>query len=221
MVVISLTSVPPRFATLPRVLRALLAQGAGRVILTVPRQYWRFPGDVHLPTLPDGVDLLRPEQDLGPATKVIPAARALRGQGATLVYCDDDWIYGPGWLDALLNVPGDVAAGAAFPVARLKRAGHGKDVVQGFAGVRIRPELLPESAFDIPPEAFAVDDIWLSGHYAAQGAAVTVCPAARAAAHPLGGPGLQDERIGGLNRAEANAACARIVHDRLGVWPPL
>ena len=50
--VISLTSIPPRFATLGPVLETLTAQGADAVVLALPRTYRRFPGATEAPPLP-------------------------------------------------------------------------------------------------------------------------------------------------------------------------
>ncbi|MBK1635260.1 glycosyltransferase family A protein [Rhodovulum adriaticum] len=229
MLVVSLTSIPPRFATLRPVLASILNQRPrpDRVILALPRQYRRFPGTFPRPALPDGVVLLRLDTDPGPAAKVLPAARALAGTGARLVYCDDDCLYGPGWLAALCAAqdgPDTVVAASGFAVTALRRrstpAGD-TDIAQGFSGVLIRPDMIPSDAYDIPPAAWAVDDIWLSGHYARQDLPIRLAPAARAACTPLNRPGaLQDAKIDGQTRAGANAACADLLHSRYGLWPP-
>lgn len=106
MYVISLSSIPPRFKDLPQVLSALLAQdpGPAQVRLYLPRSYRRFPDyDGTLPDLPHGVDLIRVDEDLGPATKVLYAARDLRGEDIDLLYCDDDRLYTPIWARTLLS----------------------------------------------------------------------------------------------------------------------
>lgn len=217
MLVISLTTIPPRFATLPRVLSALLDQGADRVMLWVPERYARFPGPVALPPLPEAVTVTRLAGDPGPAAKLLPAARALRGSGARIVCCDDDWIYGPGWLAALRAVSADVVAGSVFGVERLKRQGPGV-IAQGFAGVRIAADAVPEAAFDVPEAAWAVDDIWLSGVWAAHGLEVAEAPAARGCMTPLPGDGLQDAVVAGRSRAQANSAACDAVAERFGIW---
>jgi hypothetical protein len=230
MRVVALTSIPPRLGHLGPTLASILAQrpAPDRVLLCLPRRYERFPGPVEAPALPDGVEILWSDGDLGPATKAIAPARALAGTEAVLVYCDDDWIYGPGWLAALTEGPETVVrAGAGFPVEALRRratrpTGGETDVAMGFAGVAIRPDMLPPGAADIPPEAWAVDDVWLSGVFAAGGWPIHLRPAARAACTPrdLPGPELQRSRIGGRTRAEANFAAAAAVHRRYGIWPP-
>lgn len=205
---ISLTSVPPRFAGLGPVLETLLAQGADAVCLCIPDSFARFPGAVHLPALPAGVTLLR-GMDHGPASKVL-AAQA-RFPDAELVYCDDDCLYADGWLAALRDGPaGTVAAGSCFPVARLKRAGD--LVAQGFAGVRLPPGLTMAP----PPEGCrAADDLWFSGQIAAAGIEIVHRAKARALVRPLDAPqGLQEE-----DRPEAYRVALDTITTRLGVWP--
>ncbi|MEI4488550.1 glycosyltransferase family 2 protein [Frigidibacter sp. MR17.14] len=116
MYVISLSSIPSRFADLPRVLEALLAQRRrpAEVRLYIPRRYRRFPDyDGALPDVPRGVEICRVDEDLGPATKVLFAAQALRGEDVDLLYCDDDRLYTPIWAETLL------AARPAHPRAAL------------------------------------------------------------------------------------------------------
>lgn len=224
MLVISLTSIPPRLPHLGPTLESLLAQGADAVWLCLPRVYRRF-GAFEVPRLPEGVQLLWSDLDHGPATKLIPAARAVQGQGARLIYCDDDWIYGQGWARALAAVEAPVVAAAGFDVARLKRRaapGRGDvDIAQGFGGVAVWPDDLDETALTMPEAAFAVDDIWLSGQFARLGLPVRLCPAARAVCAPRDlGNGLQDALVFGRNRAAANRACVEEVTRRFAIWPP-
>ena len=222
MIIVTLTSIPPRFAQLPGVVAALQAQGV-RVMVALPRRYRRFPGTHMVPDLP-GAELLRPDADLGPVAKVIHAAQALRGQAVDLLYCDDDWAYAPGWVDAFRKAraahPQAVLAGSSFGAERLHLTGP--PIVQGFAGVMIRPDWLDDAAMAPPPEAWAVDDIWLSGALARAGRRVVEVPQARALASPLADPGgLQGATVDGKTRAEANRACALGLADRFGIWRPL
>ncbi len=111
--VISLTAIPPRFPYLGEVLGSLLAQTAPvkAVNLYLPRSYRRFPFDpAQLPAVPKGVEIRLCDQDYGPATKVLPAARDYRGQDVAILFCDDDKVYDPDWaaryLDAAVAHPG-------------------------------------------------------------------------------------------------------------------
>ena len=215
MLVISLTSIPPRYGQLPRVLAGLLAQGADRVVLVIPHHPHRFR-PAPLPALPAGAVVLETQGDLGPAGKLLTAALAY--PDADILYCDDDWLYEPGWANAFTveRKPlgsATVTAGSSWPSERIGR--QGGTIVQGYAGVCVAAK----HALRIPPppaEAWAVDDIWLSGWFAGLGLTVTGAPGARALCTPLASPGaLQD----GIDRNMANRATAGLIHDRFGIWP--
>ena len=111
--VITLSTIPPRFSQIGPTLRSLVRQRARpeAVELYIPQSYRRFPqwGGA-LPEVPDGVTIIRVEEDLGPATKILPAAKAYRGQGVELIYGDDDRVFSPAgrglaWLCAM-TTPG-------------------------------------------------------------------------------------------------------------------
>lgn len=99
--VITLSSIPPRFGKIGPLLDSIVGQGADRVCLYIPHAYRRFPDwDGELPQVPEGIEIVRTELDLGPATKILPAARDFQGQDVEILFCDDDHIYGPGWAQS-------------------------------------------------------------------------------------------------------------------------
>ena len=111
--VISLTTIPPRFPYLLENLECLLSQTAAveSINLYIPRTYRRFtysPADI--PTLPEGVVLHIVDEDLGPATKILPACKQYRGQDVMILFGDDDKIYDKNWaqrfVDAAEQRPG-------------------------------------------------------------------------------------------------------------------
>jgi len=223
--VISLTTIPPRFAQLPRVIAGLRAQTAcpARILLTIPRQYRRFPGSYALPKL-EGVEVLRPERDPGPIGKVSEAVHFLRGRPCHLLYCDDDWLYGPGWAQGFLDTarthPGAVIATSTFNVRRLGlTGGDGARIAQGFGGVIIDPNWLGTSALTPPASAWAVDDIWLSAQYARTGRTIIEASHLRRQVQPLADPDrLQDAVVKGENRADANRKMAHHLAAEYGIW---
>jgi hypothetical protein len=124
--IITLTTIPPRYDTIQSTLRSLCAQDADidRVILTLPRNYQKRDfGTATLPDLPDGVEILHTDTDLGPATKILPVAKNFRGQDVRLLYCDDDRIYDRDWAARLIahnaQNPGMCVADAGDPVSAI------------------------------------------------------------------------------------------------------
>ncbi len=98
--IVSLSTIPPRFGDLGPTLGSILAQSlpVREIRLYIPLAYRRFPDwDGTLPKLPAGVTIHRCNEDLGPATKVLPAVRDLRGQQVDILFCDDDKLYDPDW----------------------------------------------------------------------------------------------------------------------------
>ncbi|MCG6901281.1 MAG: glycosyltransferase family 2 protein [Rhodobacter sp.] len=96
MLIISLSSIPPRFARIGPTLQSLIRQSdkADRIYLYIPNSYRRFPDwDGKLPEVPEGVEIRRVDEDLGPATKVLFAAREFAGEDVDILFCDDDRYY--------------------------------------------------------------------------------------------------------------------------------
>ena len=123
--IITLSTIPPRFAGIGHALKALVNQSSRpeAVELYIPKSYRRFPQwSGSLPEVPEGVRIVRVEEDLGPATKILPAAKAYRGQDVELLYVDDDRIFSRNWAKASLKLrqklPGTALCGQAFLVSR-------------------------------------------------------------------------------------------------------
>lgn len=125
MRIISLSTIPPRFSAIGATLKSLIDQ-KGRVDeirLNIPRTYRRFPEyDGSLPQVPDGIRIVRVDEDLGPATKVLPTAKEMRGTEARILFCDDDVMFRPTWAEELFaeqdKRPGECVAlwGKFLPV---------------------------------------------------------------------------------------------------------
>lgn len=100
-IIVTLTTVPPRFANLGAKFKSLENQTVrpDRVQLTIPKVYRRFPGErPSLPKLPDWVEVFESDIDYGPATKILPAARRWAGSSVDLLVCDDDRLQDKRWL---------------------------------------------------------------------------------------------------------------------------
>ncbi|GGB16205.1 glycosyltransferase [Allosediminivita pacifica] len=106
MAIISLTSIPPRFTGLGPVLEQLQRQTEtiDEIRLYIPKRYRRFPDyDGGPPDVPKGINVVRVEDDLGPASKFLHAARDLEGEEVQILFCDDDRIYSRHWARGLLR----------------------------------------------------------------------------------------------------------------------
>lgn len=102
--IITLSSIPSRFNLIKPTLDSLLSQSlkAQEIRLYIPETYRRFPEwDGTLPDVPEGVSIHRCDKDYGPATKVLPAARDLKGQDVDILFCDDDMLYDSDWHSRL------------------------------------------------------------------------------------------------------------------------
>jgi hypothetical protein len=103
--VVTLTSIPPRFGNLQARFKAIQTQThrPDRVQLTLPLKYRRFPGErPALPPLPSWVEVIDCDEDLGPATKLLPAVRRWRGTQTDLLVCDDDRRQDKEWIHRLV-----------------------------------------------------------------------------------------------------------------------
>lgn len=272
--VVSLSTIPTRFDKLEPVLLALVHQAASidEIRLYVPKHYRRFPDyDGTLPTVPKGIRVIQPEDDLGPATKVLFAAQDLRGEDCDIIYCDDDRVYPKTWFARLLQQRAGrldhcVAASTiqldrfgfaltkprqprpriqAFNPERtwallrrkvkqftaganIRKPGRNRFVVksgyaeiaEGCGGVLVRPDFFDDTAFDIPPVLWSVDDFWLSGQMARRN--VPILAASRFRTAPLADhttvDALYDTVLDGAGRHEANSACVDYMRKTYGIW---
>lgn len=212
---------PPRFDGLGAVLGSLVAQGAP-VVLTLPRSYRRFPDwDGVAPAVPAGVVVRRADVDAGPGLKYLGAC-AVAAPDQPVIACDDDWLYGAGWVDALAAADDgeSVVCASSFPVGRIDPAAGAGTVVQGFSGVLFRPRQIGAAFREIPAAAFAADDIWFSAAFAASGARVRQVDLPRGVLTPAGNAAaaLQDAVIDGRNRAEVYRDTVRLIRARFDLW---
>ena len=106
------------------------------------------------------------------------------------------------------------------PERRLFRRSGYIDIFEGCGGVLVRPDFFDEQVFDIPPEAWSVDDIWLSACLARRDVPIWLV------AHLFSPPNtdaqaqapLAEAMIDGLKRSKANQAAVRYAKDHFGIW---
>lgn len=94
------------------------------------------------------------------------------------------------------------------------------DVFEGYGGVVVRPEFFDDQVFDIPTEAFHVDDVWLSGALARQGIGIWLAadlpePKTTAADRTAA---LYRHRVANKGRPELDAGAIALLRDRWGLW---
>ena len=149
-VVVSLTSIPPRFSHLPRIVDSLCQQACHEVWVNIPRKYSRFPEwDGSIPEFTNSkVKLNRDCEDWGPGTKFL--GPALAGDADLVVYVDDDTVYDQRLVLNLLKWyrtdPGSAWGTSGFNFVdyfkgRYPRV-HGApvDVIEGYGGVIVKAE---------------------------------------------------------------------------------
>jgi hypothetical protein len=110
--------------------------------------------------------------------------------------------------------------GTSAPWRRpIGRAGYG-EIFFGVGGAVVRPEFFDDVAYDVPEEAWAVDDVWLSAQLARRGIPI-YCPRRhpmpRAADHAAL-EALVDLELEAGRRQDLNRLAAQYCQDRFGVW---
>ncbi len=268
MRIISLSSIPPRFPFLKESLKTLVAQQAADDIrLYIPRQYRRFPEyNGELPDVPEGVTICRIDEDLGPATKVLPASKEFRHQDVQILFCDDDGLFPSGWAKRLFQIQakrndqaiatlgrpiGDYVSNSVLPrrgsYAKEIRIEHdvqyraGRilqkmfgyiplkrpmivpgyvDILLGACGAVVKSDFFDDEAFNIPDEAWTVDDIWLSAQLARRDIPIYCpwrlpCPGSSEAGDQ---DSLLDLEFQGASRQESNRKAAEYCQKKYGIW---
>jgi hypothetical protein len=105
-VILSLSTIPPRFEMLGMSLNSLINQKrkADEIHVYIPKTYKRFPEhNFCIPDVPEGVSVKIIDHDYGPATKALPCAKAYRGTNTRIIYGDDDRFADTSWLDNMLK----------------------------------------------------------------------------------------------------------------------
>ncbi|MDA9369021.1 hypothetical protein N9R41_00310 [bacterium] len=105
-VIISISTIPPRFELLGEALNSLLNQKrrADEIHVYIPRIYRRFPRhSFALPNVPNGISIKVVEEDYGPATKILPCVLENKNSDIRIVYGDDDRFADIRWLDEILT----------------------------------------------------------------------------------------------------------------------
>ncbi len=210
--VISLSILPARFKHFEPTLNSITDQSVlpEEIIINLPRHFKRDKTNYEIPDYVTNHPLIRInwiEEDMGPATKVLPTLDLFKDDPDKLIIVlDDDQIYSKGMVenyvknsellpDAALTLSGWTVPksfdhgdkvqlyGAIVRAYRLDNSVKEPvrvDCLQGAASFAVKPKLFDQRVFDFetaPKEAFFVDDIWLSGNLAWCKSPVYVVPA--------------------------------------------
>ncbi|MGH1445740.1 MAG: glycosyltransferase family 2 protein [Cognatishimia sp.] len=126
-VIVSLSTIPPRFEMLGATLTSILRQNTkiDEIRVNIPKTYRRFPEhNFSLPEVPEGVRIAVCDEDYGPATKILPTLMEYHDQDAQIIFCDDDRICDPRWALNLLQKsnerPDDAIANCGWHLDKLK-----------------------------------------------------------------------------------------------------
>lgn len=187
--VVTLTTIPQRASQIKYTLRSLRDQTwpADMILLAWPSRSLRT-GDRYPPppAVGSGVAVV-PCEDIGPATKLLPALKL--EPRSLIVVVDDDLIYPADFLETLLRAHrSDPSAAWGYRGVNLDPTIDPRDFDHVFATAVAQPTavdvlfgtwgyLIPPEAFDhavhdienAPPQIRWVDDIWFSGHLARRG----------------------------------------------------
>lgn len=266
--VISLSTIPPRMNEIQNTLQGLLDQdvNVAEIRLNIPKKYRRFefnPSDI--PAMPSGINVCLVEEDIGPATKILPTAADLLGQDVNIIFCDDDQFYPPFWASSMLQAQQEnpdacicrigydfsqrpklwVADPITSPLPRMEervknlqyrmiratslgfykpsyilKSGYAQ-IFEGYGGVLIRPDMIPESAYNLPDHLLAVDDPLLSGFIQSNGVPIWVQAEPNWRPHQF--PIANVERlahlsVGNKNRVDLDSSAIQFCQETLGVF---
>jgi hypothetical protein len=199
--IVTMTTTPDRIQLLQPTLNSLLlsSQLPEKIQINIPQLYRDNTPYIIPDYLLDHpwIHIHRIDQDMGPATKLLPTLHRYQNKNIGIVVCDDDQIYPAAMLETYASQSVDkpncalCLAGWTVPsTLKLKdrkclRNGGTKlgqlsnnsierriDIMQGVSSYYVNPSLFDEQIFEYsaaPKEAFFVDDVWISGQLARRG----------------------------------------------------
>lgn len=202
--IVSLTTIPSRIGRLRPALNSLQDQTLrpARIYLALPAYSRREERPYAVPEWLRRhplVTILASPKDWGPATKLIPALRRHENDpDRAILAVDDDNVYPRRFIETFARYARELPDAAlslrGWPMPESLRWQESReftgaqitapvetDVITGCGGVLVRPRFFDPAFFDYapaPPQAFFVDDIWISGHLARKGIRKYVIPLA-------------------------------------------
>jgi len=189
--VVTLSTIPDRIELIGPTLASLLTQtlDADEIAINIP---WKSRKGLEY-EIPDwltsltryrsstNVKIYRVEVDEGPATKLLPTLRR-ENNDTMIIAVDDDVIYNSRTVaklvsryeqthQAITSFGIKLQKDGSLPTMKSRVGGffNGSrevDLVQGFSGFLVTPEMFPKEVYDLsigPPESISVDDVHFSG----------------------------------------------------------
>jgi len=210
-VIITLTTLPSRVEGLKATLNSLTNQSLlpEKIILNLPKVSKREKVGYQIPSFLKDHPLVyinETEEDLGPATKLLPTLELYKNElDKQIIVLDDDQIYPKKLVENYIKYGKELPnsaltlCGWTLPknfkhndreqifgaIVRLYRKDESiskplqVDCLQGASSYAVKPKLFDQAVFDYsdaPKEAFFVDDIWFGGQLAKKGISVFIVP---------------------------------------------
>ena len=210
--IVSMSVLPSRFKGLLPTINSLTDQSVlpEKIVINLPRFFKRDKTDFEIPEYVENHPLIEInwiENDLGPATKLLPTIEFYEhNPDRLIVVVDDDQIYSREMVEnyvrheqqlpnAAMTLSGWTVPDSYNHADKEQRYGgivrfYRKDTsvsepirvdcLQGAASFAVKPKFFDKKVFDFdsaPEEAFFVDDIWVSGNLAITKTPVYIIPA--------------------------------------------
>lgn len=182
-IIISLTTIPPRFNEINLTINSLLNQKIkpNKIIINIPEKYNNYTySDNDLPQYTNEVVIINKcQKDYGPATKLLGLSMFDLDDNDLIIVCDDDREYSDDLVENLTNeynkCPDGVYTGIGWTSDGLSMNKYIRnsippciDILAGCCGFLIPRRLCPFNDPDFfitdPADAkYYVDDVWISG----------------------------------------------------------
>ena len=210
-IIFSFTTLPSRIPNIKPTIASLLDQSIrpDQIILNIPKFSKREKKPYKIPEFLKQCPYIlinQIEEDMGPATKLLPSLKLIKNTETLIVVGDDDEIYPkklfenylnnqPNFKNATMtlvgwNAPDDnnhshknIKYGAIGSIPKNANEVDRPtqvDCVQGASTFAVHTDFFSDKVFDYtaaPKQAFFVDDIWISGNLARNNTKVFVIPA--------------------------------------------
>lgn len=233
MIIVSLTTIPPRIKHLQATIDSLRNQSfpVDSVILHIPKHYHNYPdaNEAEIAQL-RYVQINRCETDYGPATKLLAMKDFTMRDEDYIIVVDDDRMYEQhmvrDFIRAHINSPSKVYSQACWDISALTNGEYSNgNILGGCCGFIIQRKDCPFQFLDMFNDLnhndakFYVDDVWLSGWITMNGIPVCGTPDPKPDAYRT-----KNDKICELvlrtdfPRTDSNTKCAKYFHDKYNFY---